>query len=157
MEVYNQSVTSIAAPKPGDTCEHCFPPPLTTTTTTSATTTSTGGLVSLPDNALRDVYISPAVMESFLHYAKANTRRGIESCGILAGNLSSDSSSFTVSTLIIPKQKGEPNVVEMLNEEEVFDYQFERGLMPLGWVHTHPTQSCFLSSIDVHTQCGYQV
>lgn len=47
--------------------------------------------------------------------------------------------------------------MEMLNEEELFDYQYERGLMPLGWIHTHPTQTCFLSSIDVHTQCGYQV
>lgn len=77
--------------------------------------------------------------------------------GGCAGALSSDDSSFTVTTLIIPKQKGEANTVEMLNEEELFDYQYERGLMPLGWIHTHPTQTCFLSSIDVHTQCGYQV
>lgn len=34
--------------------------------------------------------------------------------------------------------------------------QDKRSLFPLGWVHTHPTQSCFLSSIDIHTQCGYQ-
>lgn len=31
-----------------------------------------------------------------------------------------------------------------------------RELYPLGWIHTHPTQTCFLSSVDVHTQCGYQ-
>ncbi|KAK9863248.1 hypothetical protein WJX84_001405, partial [Apatococcus fuscideae] len=23
--------------------------------------------------------------------------------------------------------------------------------------HTHPTQTCFLSSVDIHTQYGYQV
>jgi STAM-binding protein len=32
----------------------------------------------------------------------------------------------------------------------------EKELYPLGWIHTHPTQSCFLSSVDVHTQSGYQ-
>ena len=26
----------------------------------------------------------------------------------------------------------------------------------LGWVHTHPRQTCFLSSVDLHTHCGYQ-
>ncbi|KAF5843063.1 hypothetical protein DUNSADRAFT_2677 [Dunaliella salina] len=45
---------------------------------------------------------------------------------------------------------------EALNEEEVFDVQFSRELYPLGWIHTHPTQTCFLSSVDVHTHCGYQ-
>ena len=23
-------------------------------------------------------------------------------------------------------------------------------------MHTHPSQTCFLSSVDLHTQCGYQ-
>lgn len=47
--------------------------------------------------------------------------------------------------------------VQALNEEEIFDVQDKRSLYPLGWIHTHPTQTCFLSSVDVHTQCGYQV
>jgi len=34
--------------------------------------------------------------------------------------------------------------------------QDSRSLYPLGWIHTHPSQSCFLSSVDVHTHCGYQ-
>jgi hypothetical protein len=66
-----------------------------------------------------------------------------------------------------------------LEEEKVFDFQDKRGLLTLGWVcphplasiaskrklttsvfdltsfiwgkqiHTHPTQSCFMSSLDV--------
>lgn len=47
--------------------------------------------------------------------------------------------------------------VQALNEEEIFEAQDSRSLYPLGWIHTHPTQTCFLSSVDVHTQCGYQV
>jgi STAM-binding protein len=29
--------------------------------------------------------------------------------------------------------------------------------LTLGWIHTHPTQTCFLSSIDLHTHFSYQV
>ena len=64
---------------------------------------------------------------------------------------------FVISTLIIPKQEGTSDTVQALNEEEIFDVQDKRALYPLGWIHTHPTQTCFLSSVDVHTQCGYQV
>lgn len=47
--------------------------------------------------------------------------------------------------------------MEMLDEEEVIDVQVSRGLLTLGWIHTHPTQDAFLSSVDLHTQFGYQV
>eukprot|EP00879_Flechtneria_rotunda_P011852 GHRR01012381.1.p1 GENE.GHRR01012381.1~~GHRR01012381.1.p1 ORF type:complete len:507 (+),score=181.90 GHRR01012381.1:331-1851(+) len=105
---------------------------------------------------LRDVHISVALMNDFLHYAANNTRRGIESCGILAGRLSAVDSRFTVTTLIVPKQTGTSDTVEMLSEEEVWEVESSRELVPLGWIHTHPTQTCFLSSVDIHTQCGYQ-
>ncbi len=45
---------------------------------------------------------------------------------------------------------------QALAEEETFEVQDSRSLYPLGWIHTHPSQSCFLSSVDVHTHCGYQ-
>lgn len=90
-------------------------------------------------------------------YATSNTRSGIESCGILAGSLREKQGVFVISTLIIPKQEGTSDTVQALNEEEIFDVQDKRALYPLGWIHTHPTQTCFLSSVDVHTQCGYQV
>ncbi|WIA13630.1 hypothetical protein OEZ85_007194 [Tetradesmus obliquus] len=105
---------------------------------------------------LRDVHISVALMNDFLHYAANNTRRGIESCGILAGRLSASDSRFTITTLIVPKQTGTSDTVEMLGEEEVWEAESSRELVPLGWIHTHPTQTCFLSSVDIHTQCGYQ-
>jgi STAM-binding protein len=44
-----------------------------------------------------------------------------------------------------------------LNEEELFDYCDKEELMVLGWIHTHPTQTCFMSSRDLHTHVGYQV
>ena len=45
----------------------------------------------------------------------------------------------------------------MLAEEEIFEVQDSRALYPLGWIHTHPSQTCFLSSVDIHTHCGFQV
>lgn len=30
-------------------------------------------------------------------------------------------------------------------------------LMVLGWIHTHPSQTCFMSSRDLHTHVWYQV
>ena len=90
-------------------------------------------------------------------YARSNTRRGVESCGILAGLLDTKRGLFSITTLIVPKQEGTSDTVQALAEEEIFDVQDKRGLYPMGWIHTHPTQTCFLSSIDVHTQCGYQV
>jgi hypothetical protein len=132
-------------------------------------------------------------------YAANNTRRNIESCGILAGTLSADDAVFTINTLIVPKQTGTSDTVrigrgrgwghrlwgrdgmcgrpsgltascatspalaltvavqvEMLNEEEIFEVQDSRALYPLGWIHTHPSQTCFLSSVDIHTHCGFQ-
>jgi len=53
-------------------------------------------------------------------------------------------------------QEGTRDTVTALNEEDIFEAQDTRGLFPLGWIHTHPTQTCFLSSVDVHTQVGYQ-
>jgi STAM-binding protein len=40
---------------------------------------------------------------------------------------------------------------------ELFEYVDTEGLMVCGWIHTHPTQTCFLSSRDLHTSVGYQV
>ncbi|EFN58695.1 hypothetical protein CHLNCDRAFT_34008 [Chlorella variabilis] len=105
---------------------------------------------------MRDVHVSVALMDEFMRYAVSNTRRGIESCGILAGTLSADDAVFNITTLIVPKQTGTTDTVEMLNEEEIFEVQDSRALYPLGWIHTHPTQTCFLSSVDVHTHCGFQ-
>ncbi|KAF4658187.1 hypothetical protein FOL47_008133 [Perkinsus chesapeaki] len=39
----------------------------------------------------------------------------------------------------------------------VLDFALSNGLLCIGWIHTHPSQSCFLSSIDLHTSLGYQV
>ncbi|XP_078439077.1 AMSH-like ubiquitin thioesterase 3 [Wolffia australiana] len=101
------------------------------------------------------VHISAQMMEAFLKIAESNTKKNLETCGVLAGSLKN--SKFYVRTLIIPKQESTSDSCQTTNEEEIFDVQDKRSLFPLGWIHTHPTQTCFMSSVDLHTHYSYQV
>jgi STAM-binding protein len=95
------------------------------------------------------------MLDEFLKLASINTQNNLETCGVLTGYLKKG--AFNITTLIIPKQKSTPDTCETLNEEELFDIQEQRGLFQLGWIHTHPKQSCFMSSVDLHTHYSYQV
>ena len=95
------------------------------------------------------------LMEDFLHLAKENTEKDVETCGILGAV--HENGTLYMTTLIIPKQESASNSCQATNEEEVFKILNERSLYPVGWIHTHPSQSCFMSSVDLHTQYSYQV
>ncbi|KAL2999547.1 hypothetical protein AAZX31_09G165900 [Glycine max] len=102
------------------------------------------------------LHISAALMESFMKLAKSNTKKNLETCGVLAGLLKNR--KFYITALIIPKQEStSDSQCQTTNEEEIFEVQDKRSLFPLGWIHTHPTQSCFMSSIDLHTHYSYQI
>ncbi|KAG4991990.1 hypothetical protein GLYMA_09G183100v4 [Glycine max] len=101
------------------------------------------------------LHISAALMESFMKLAKSNTKKNLETCGVLAGLLKNR--KFYITALIIPKQESTSDSCQTTNEEEIFEVQDKRSLFPLGWIHTHPTQSCFMSSIDLHTHYSYQI
>ena len=46
----------------------------------------------------------------------------------------------------------------MTNESQLFDFvDSQPDLMVVGWIHTHPRQTCFMSSRDLHTHSGYQM
>lgn len=104
---------------------------------------------------LRTVFLPPSLRERFLSIAAPNTRANLETCGILCGTLISN--ALFISRLIIPEQESTSDTCETVNESALFDYCDAEDLMVLGWIHTHPTQTCFMSSRDLHTHCGYQV
>ncbi|KAK2744001.1 hypothetical protein FQN57_004454 [Myotisia sp. PD_48] len=104
---------------------------------------------------LRTIFISPDLRVQFLKIAAPNTNNNLETCGMLCGTLISN--ALFISKLVIPEQESTPDTCEMLNESAMFDYCESEDLMVLGWIHTHPTQTCFMSSRDLHTQSGYQV
>ncbi|KAK4425929.1 AMSH-like ubiquitin thioesterase 3 [Sesamum alatum] len=134
-ELLPLSPSRVADPRPG-------PPKL-----------SQDGLPS--SNSYQDLHIPVKIMEEFLRFARKNTAKNLETCGVLAGSLRNR--EFHITTLIIPKQESTSDSCQTLNEEEIFEVQDKRSLFPLGWIHTHPTQTCFMSSVDLHTHYSYQV
>lgn len=72
-------------------------------------------------------------------------------CGILKSN------ALFITRLVVPEQTSTSDTCETTNEEEFFDYCDKEELLVIGWIHTHPTQTCFMSSRDLHTHVGYQV
>ncbi|KAK7348092.1 hypothetical protein VNO80_22641 [Phaseolus coccineus] len=101
------------------------------------------------------LHIPVKMMEDFLRLASQNTRKNLETCGVLAGSLKKR--VFHITTLIIPKQESTSDSCQTLNEEEIFEVQDSLSLFPLGWIHTHPSQTCFMSSVDLHTHYSYQI
>ncbi|KAL7990452.1 hypothetical protein Chor_013882, partial [Crotalus horridus] len=104
---------------------------------------------------LRNVVLPSDLCHRFLLLADANTARGIETCGILCGKLTHN--EFTITHVIVPKQSAGPDYCDMENVEELFGVQDQHDLLTLGWIHSHPTQTAFLSSVDLHTHCSYQL
>ncbi|XP_036786494.1 STAM-binding protein [Manis pentadactyla] len=106
-------------------------------------------------DGLRHVVVPGRLCPQFLQLASANTARGVETCGILCGKLMRN--EFTITHVLIPKQSAGSDYCNTENEEELFLIQDQQGLITLGWIHTHPTQTAFLSSVDLHTHCSYQM
>ncbi|CAA0815330.1 AMSH-like ubiquitin thioesterase 1 [Striga hermonthica] len=129
--------------------------------TSTAATQAECGMESSSTDALPcseeplQLHISTELMNSFMKLAKSNTDKNLETCGVLAGSLRNR--KFFITALIIPKQESTSDSCQTTNEEEIFEVQDKQCLFPLGWIHTHPTQSCFMSSIDVHTHYSYQM
>ncbi|XP_031726434.1 STAM-binding protein-like A [Anarrhichthys ocellatus] len=158
---------SHAAPQsPGDNNHQHDRPPVTISTPGAAAlptfdrSLKPGSLVSPGNNntmvdALRQLAVPAELCRSFLRLAEANTSRAVETCGILCGKLTRN--AFTVTHVIVPKQSGGPDYCDTENEEELFLIQDQYDLITLGWIHTHPTQTAFLSSVDLHTHCSYQM
>lgn len=142
-----------------------FPPPKISESGVDGTTTSTALQPStytfkpsayLENGApLRTIFLPPNLRTRFLEIAHPNTSRNLETLGILCGTLISN--AIFISKLLIPDQESTSDTCESINETTYFDYCDSEDLLVLGWIHTHPTQTCFMSSRDLHTHCGYQV
>ncbi|CAI6338536.1 unnamed protein product [Periconia digitata] len=104
---------------------------------------------------LRSIFLPSQLRALFLQAASSNTRLNLETCGMLCGILKNN--ALFITRLVIPSQTSTSDTCEMTNESELFDYCDSEELMVLGWIHTHPSQTCFMSSRDLHTHVGYQV
>lgn len=104
---------------------------------------------------MRSIILPRQLRHRFLQVASDNTKKGLEMCGMLCGT--DVNNVLVVSTLIIPEQKCTSDTCETENESALLEYCMSEDLLMLGWIHTHPTQTCFMSSRDLHTHAGYQI
>ena len=106
---------------------------------------------------LRTMLLPPKLRSKFLNLADANTARNIETCGILCGTVVSN--ALFITHLVLPEQVGNTDTCETTadGDSALFAYCDAQSLLVCGWIHTHPSQSCFLSSRDLHTSAGYQI
>lgn len=152
-EPYHNTLQPTLPPKPSAQIRAPSPPPASTKsryTFTSHASTESGA-------PLRTIMLPPDLRTSFLNLAHANTARNLETCGILCGTVVSN--ALFISHLIIPDQHSTSDTCDTTEggDNALFDYCDAHSLLVCGWIHTHPTQSCFLSSRDLHTSSGYQV
>jgi len=104
---------------------------------------------------LRPLVVPEELMPSFLSVAEPNTSANIETCGILAGRVVKN--TLRITHLIVPKQKGTPDSCITEEEEDLIACQDQHNLITLGWIHTHPSQTAFLSSVDLHMHAPFQL
>ena len=91
----------------------------------------------------------------FLSSAQVNTECNIETCGLLVGK--NILGQFHVTHVLVPKQHGTPDSCTTFGEEDIVNFHEQESTLTLGWIHTHPKQTSFLSSLDLHTQCGFEM
>ncbi|XP_009789200.1 AMSH-like ubiquitin thioesterase 2 isoform X1 [Nicotiana tabacum] len=150
----NVHTVSQTAPSPGISLIHTLPDGAeissVSTTDSSSGPSNYSRNVLAASGPLKDVHVPTRLMENFLEIASNNTKKDIETCGVLGAILKDG--TFYITSLIIPKQESTSNSCQALQEEEMFAILHEQSLFPIGWIH-----SCFMSSIDLHTQYSYQV
>lgn len=104
---------------------------------------------------LRTLFLPASLRKTFLSIARPNTHANLETCGLLCGSLIRN--ALFVSRLVIPEQEATSDTCATKDEMGLFDYCDKEDLMVFGWIHTHPTQTCFMSSVDLHTHASYQL
>ena len=102
----------------------------------------------------RSVRLPRTLFDIFLGIAKDITSNNTETCGIIAEN--DNGTDFVVTHLVIPEQRGMSDSCTAMDENTVTATFVETDFITVRWIHTHPSQTAFLSSIDLHTHAGYQ-
>ncbi|ETO00590.1 hypothetical protein RFI_36850, partial [Reticulomyxa filosa] len=135
--------------------------PMSTSTSMPMSTGKQTGLDTMfnswKQNESNKIEMPSNLISEFIKRAERNTRSDVETCGILTGRLDPRSGNYKITHVILPKQNGTSNTVHTVNEEELIDIQEKLEIITVGWIHTHPSQTCFLSSIDLHCQLSYQI
>lgn len=101
-------------------------------------TSSVRGSTTEGGEPLRTLIIPASLISTFVSIAERNTRINIETCGLLMGTM--DANMLQVNHLLIPKQTATSDRCDTQDEEGIWNFMESRGLVTLGWCHTHPQQ-----------------
>ncbi|XP_009789210.1 AMSH-like ubiquitin thioesterase 2 isoform X2 [Nicotiana tabacum] len=133
----NVHTVSQTAPSPGISLIHTLPDGAeissVSTTDSSSGPSNYSRNVLAASGPLKDVHVPTRLMENFLEIASNNTKKDIETCGVLGAILKDG--TFYITSLIIPKQESTSNSCQALQEEEMFAILHEQSLFPIGWIH----------------------
>lgn len=96
------------------------------------------------------------LIQEFIDRAAENTANKIETVALL-GAVEEDG-VWIIRKMVFPDQKGSRDWCHPTDQGELDQatHLIEEGLIVIGWIHSHPSQDCFLSSVDLHTQLNYQ-
>ncbi|VDD82230.1 unnamed protein product [Mesocestoides corti] len=144
---------------------------LPTTTTTTNPSPSNGAVPPTFDRLLKPstekpstgsefnpIHVPRSLAATFMKIAEKNTKLNVETCATLCGRLgAAGGSGLIVSHIILCKQVGTADCCTTAHEEELLECMDANCLIALGWIHTHPTQEAFMSSVDLHCQLSYQL
>jgi STAM-binding protein len=114
----------------------------------------------LPSSSLRqsvfinEVVVPSQLIDEFIAISFENTENEKETLGILAGSL--EDNRYEVRGLLLPKQVGQGDSCECVDDEGLYNALLSRAWTVMGWIHTHPKHDLFLSSVDLHTHSNYQ-
>ena len=95
----------------------------------------------------------------FDNHVKDNTKsKGIETFGYLLAEKSSK--GFSIRTVYLPEQSATDNMCEPTATGDILFNQYlvqHPDLSTIGWIHTHPDQTNFMSSMDLHTHYPFHL
>jgi proteasome lid subunit RPN8/RPN11 len=104
------------------------------------------------------------MVHCFKRVSQPNTLRGIEMLGFILGRYSQQFQAVVATVLLIPRQTGTPNSCQEISidpaeGDEPWVLRLAElqaaGELSIGWIHTHPTFTCFFSNVDSHTNALY--
>ncbi len=106
-----------------------------------------------------ECYISELAYSKGLKHAKENAELKLESMGLLIGqvNTYNGKNYLMVQDYITAENQSTAVSVKFSREAlsnltEKFSNRQDKNLFVVGWMHSHPSYGCFLSSTDIATQ-----
>ncbi|KAI8872102.1 hypothetical protein GQ42DRAFT_115712, partial [Ramicandelaber brevisporus] len=116
---------------------------------------------------LRPMVLPLTLVLEFGRIALENTHNNIETLGYLLGVPeivhATGKKQIRLTHLVIPQQVGTSSTCSAVEEDQLLTFMEHKRdsdgldqIILIGWIHTHPRQPCFMSSLDLHTHFPLQ-